>query len=71
LRCGIASDLIGPLRGCLHRLLRGCELSLRLLARLGDLCQLLLSAPDLCLQLTLASFEVPLFCRKLIPVGGQ
>jgi hypothetical protein len=71
LRFNTASDLIGPLRGCLHRLLRGCELGLGLLARLGDLCQLFLSAPDLCLQLTLASFEVALFCRKLIPVGRQ
>jgi hypothetical protein len=57
--------------GCLHCLLRGCELSLSLLAGLGDLRQLLLGAPDLCLQLTLASFEVPLFRRKLIPVGRQ
>jgi hypothetical protein len=39
------------LRGCLHRLLRDRELSLGLLAGLGDLRQLLLRAPDLCLQL--------------------
>jgi hypothetical protein len=57
--------------GCLHRLLRGCELGLSLIAGLGDLCQLLLRAPDLCLQLTLAAFEVALFSRKLIPVGRQ
>jgi len=44
---------------------------LGLVAGSGDLCQLLLGAPDLCLQLTLASFEVALFRRKLIPVGRQ
>jgi hypothetical protein len=51
--------------------LRGCELSLSLIAGLGDLRQLLLGAPELGLQLTLASFEVPLFRRKLIPGGRQ
>ena len=71
MRFNIAIDFVGSLRGCLHSLLRSCELSLGLLAGLGDLGQLLLGVPDLCLQLILASFEVPLFRHKLIPVGRQ
>jgi hypothetical protein len=68
LRCDAAVDLIGLLCRCL---LRGCELGLSLVTGLVDLCQLLLGASDPCLQLILATFKVPLFRRKLIPVSRQ